>query len=312
MRLTGPPFRLKWTSLRLLCCRSQLDLQVLRKLIFKATNRGEFFFSAANPKTRQPEIGSIYSVNEVSARQLTDVWTCGTIFFEVPRLNFQGTGHVNNHKTRLVLANTGPCTCIKCLSIGSATYSPGIAHSGASFLTCHGPDEIFRLPCRQQGCGVHLETRIYDPDGMQISSMDSGRDFLRHEQSHFVRNGRFKCAEKSCSAATQKFSDLKRHYESKHCKYRTKYPCNVIGCKYNGDNGFARKDKLMSHSNNVHKGKTTSFNPISADSGIANAQQHGNASFPPMTAEFAMPDSSQYENRSFIPGSGYLLEPTME
>lgn len=37
------------------------------------------------------------------------------------------------------------------------------------------------------------------------------------------------------------------------CSNPKKFPCPALDCKYNGDNGFARKDKLTSHWKKVHQ-----------------------------------------------------------
>lgn len=77
----------------------------------------------------------------------------------------------------------------------------------------------------------------------------------KHEKSHFIKAGKYACLEEDCHTTVAKWGDLKRHYKSRHCTRTTKYPCLVIGCKYGGDNGFPRKDKLKSHFKNVHEGK---------------------------------------------------------
>lgn len=122
------------------------------------------------------------------------------------------------------------CICIVCLSAGEARHQK---------MTC--------FPCRVQGC-----REAFSKD---TSSIAGATTCLDHEKRHFLTADRkYKCAQQICHAATKKFSDLKRHYTSTHCANRTKYPCSVIGCKYSGNNGFPRKDKLKDHFNNMHKG----------------------------------------------------------
>lgn len=66
---------------------------------------------------------------------------------------------------------------------------------------------------------------------------------------------RYRCLEQHCHFNTKRQADLARHYRTKHCENPPKFSCQVLGCKYGGENGFARKDKLKSHYRNVHEGK---------------------------------------------------------
>lgn len=79
--------------------------------------------------------------------------------------------------------------------------------------------------------------------------------FRNHFLQHYHQSGQYICQIESCKSTFQRPNDMVRHYRSQHCTRREKYPCNVIGCKYTGDNGFARKDKLRSHYKNVHEGQ---------------------------------------------------------
>ena len=69
---------------------------------------------------------------------------------------------------------------------------------------------------------------------------------------------RYRCLEQHCHFNTKRHADLARHYRTKHCENPPKFSCQVLGCKYGGENGFARKDKLKSHYRNVHEGKLPS------------------------------------------------------
>lgn len=78
-----------------------------------------------------------------------------------------------------------------------------------------------------------------------------------HERGHYGVPGKYTCLEQNCQAVTKNFGDLKRHYKTNHCTSPDKqqFPCPKPWCKYSGSNGFARKDKLKSHYQNVHEGK---------------------------------------------------------
>jgi len=125
------------------------------------------------------------------------------------------------------------CACINCLRVG---------------LNRKTSLNDIGLVCRVSGCAyVQVEwIRVHLKGGA-----------LHHERSHFGQPGKYACAEKGCKAVVKKFSDLKRHYAGQHCTnpQGTKHACPIVGCKYSGNNGFARKDKLTSHYKNMHEGR---------------------------------------------------------
>ena len=122
------------------------------------------------------------------------------------------------------------CDCIVCAGVGKKlSWSPG----------------SLERPCRVPSCNVPGHGHIYY------------WKLLAAEASHFRIPGeyKFKCAENDCHVKVSSLADLKRHYTSKHCTKPEKFPCRFVWCKYSGDNGFKRKDKLNSHYRNAHEGK---------------------------------------------------------
>ena len=121
------------------------------------------------------------------------------------------------------------CDCIVCAGVGKKAH-------GSSLL---------EVPCRVPGCTVPGHNHIWS------------WKLLREEASHFRIPGgdKLKCAEKDCPVTVSSVTDLKRHYTSKHCTKSEKFPCPLVWCKYSGDNGFKRKDKLTSHYRNAHERK---------------------------------------------------------
>ena len=81
------------------------------------------------------------------------------------------------------------------------------------------------------------------------------REWTTHVKKHFLPSDRFPCNAPDCKIISVRWSDFLRHCKSSHCRRPQIFPCDVLGCKYGGDNGFPRKDKLMSHKRNVHEGK---------------------------------------------------------
>lgn len=79
--------------------------------------------------------------------------------------------------------------------------------------------------------------------------------YIVDENPSSVTPERYRCLEQHCHFNTKRIADLVRHYRTKHCENPPNFSCQVLGCKYGGENGFARKDKLKSHYRNVHEGK---------------------------------------------------------
>lgn len=134
------------------------------------------------------------------------------------------------------------CTCISCLGIG-------IRDGWACRRVGHG--------CRFPGCPYRDDSRPYRDDYLPYRYSHRAAPFYEHEKSHYGQTGKYICLEQTCQVATKNFGDLKRHHKLKHCSNPTKeqFPCPVLWCKYSGNNGFARKDKLKSHYKNIHEGK---------------------------------------------------------
>jgi len=109
---------------------------------------------------------------------------------------------------------------------------------------------VCRLACRLATCSKNVH---YYPYGDRMGLSPRPQDLLVHEKSHYEHHGGFKCAEGDCGHLAKEFRDLKRHYRAKHCTKTPGYPCDVLGCKFGGDNGFHRKDKLASHYKNMHQ-----------------------------------------------------------
>ena len=128
------------------------------------------------------------------------------------------------------------CTCISCLGIGK--------HLGQAWRFDG------RFGCRFPGCPCMYYWQVGPFHEHEKSHHE-------HEKSHYGQTGKYICLEQTCQVATKNFGDLKRHDKAKHCSNPTKeqFPCPVLWCKYSGNNGFARKDKLKSHYKNIHEGK---------------------------------------------------------
>lgn len=76
-----------------------------------------------------------------------------------------------------------------------------------------------------------------------------------HYRTHFEdEQGRYRCHAPNCDTTFARWGELTRHYRA-HCLKPKTFPCDVIGCKYGGENGFTRKDKLSDHRRKVHDGK---------------------------------------------------------
>ena len=123
------------------------------------------------------------------------------------------------------ISSINHCDCLKCLLVGAfdrSSYGPGQ-------YICRFPD------CK--------ESRSWRSDRSS------------HEKQHFVCSGRYACNASDCTRSFKRWDDLVRHTTSEHCLNPVKYPCLVVGCRFGGENGFVRKDKLTSHRKNVHEGE---------------------------------------------------------
>ena len=169
---------------------------------------------------------------------------------------------------------------------GAGQHQTSIAGNGCDCIVCAGVGKKvdlsrmrYALPCRVPGCNVPDHDKIY------------WHEILKKEASHFRIPGeaKFKCAENDCPIAVSSMTDLKRHYTNKHCTKSEKFPCPLVWCKYSGDNGFKRKDKLKSHYKNAHEGKrdpnkafrVTKSNSSGGGSGGMIAGASGKMSTPP-------------------------------
>ena len=137
-------------------------------------------------------------------------------------------GGVDTPSSGQASSSTSPseeCTCIVCLAIGTLAVERDVLHN-----------------CRVASCNW---TILY------------WRRHV-HEQSHYQQGPTtpFSCLVENCRFSSKRWADLYRHTSAKHCLNPARFACSVIGCKYNGEgNGFTRKDKLISHYKNMHKGQ---------------------------------------------------------
>ena len=151
-------------------------------------------------------------------------------------------GDISGHQIPVVHPNavdTDLCKCLIC-------YYPG-----CSSIKFSG----WKQNCTFPGCDELSGLSEFYRDGRPMWKRS------QHEISHYFHQGAFKCQEEHCTVTTKTFTDLKRHYASRHCKKSKKHACHHVGCKYSGENGFARKDKLTSHLRNVHEGKVPHNQP---------------------------------------------------
>ena len=149
-----------------------------------------------------------------------------------------------------VVPNLAPYS-VESQAPGAGQHQLSVAGNGCDCIVCAGVGKKLvymsplERPCRVPGCNVPCHSRIWFGE------------LLKEEASHFRTPGeaKLKCAEDDCPVAVSNMTDLKRHYTNKHCTKSEKFPCPLIWCKYSGDYGFKRTDKLKSHYRNAHEGK---------------------------------------------------------
>ena len=146
----------------------------------------------------------------------------------------------NNDALTVITTSAAPassreCSCTICIGLGSMSKCcevPRPAHYHCRFADCN-----------------------FSRSGEALWYVfDAEKRVREHEKDHFRYEGQYRCMEDRCVYGTKRWSDLTRHYTSKHClNPKAKHPCPEIGCKYGGNNGFKRKDKLKSHREKVHE-----------------------------------------------------------
>ena len=168
----------------------------------------------------------------------------------------------------LGIKHDGVCACLNCLDYPSSLISSRMNRDQLPALQY--------LSCRVEGCTWKTD----------IPNWVSWPKWLvsHHEESHFREETRdqdreliFTCKDDRCQIRTKRKDDVKRHYATVHCKNPERFPCHVIGCRFGGENGFTRKDKLTSHMKSTHKGLPLPGKRIQAikpKAGISNAGVH--------------------------------------
>lgn len=139
----------------------------------------------------------------------------------------------------LYAASTHGCTCLACFSAAGKLRQ--------FFTTMRDPNiaEFRSLQCRMPGCD--WASRIWDTD--HKTTMHGIPQALIHERTQFGQPGKYTCAEKDGGLANQRWFDFLRHATTRHHANaeEKKFLYTVVGCKYDGGNGFRRKDKLKNH-----------------------------------------------------------------
>lgn len=160
----------------------------------------------------------------------------------IPYNNDGGNSMLSVASTNAAPRSSRECSCITCVDLGSRRKVMWNVDS-------------YYYRCRLSDCNFSAIFRSHE--GNDLSTYAAEKAIRKHEKDHFRHDGRhdgqFRCIEDRCDYGAKRWPDLKRHYTSKHClNPKTKFPCPEIGCKYGGDNGFTRKDKLKSHRDKVH------------------------------------------------------------
>lgn len=146
------------------------------------------------------------------------------------------------------------CTCAACLECSYWLFPVYMKWHDE-----HPESRPWTFGCRIAGC---LWTTKDSPDRIPIANVEKLR-LHELERDHYGKPGDYKCPEANCKFITKRFGDLKRHCSSKHCIKPKKLNCPVLSCKYHQD-GFTRKDKLNSHYQKVHEGKSQPGKPNQA------------------------------------------------
>ena len=159
------------------------------------------------------------------------------------------------------------CACLNCLDFPSSLDFGEVRDRFPA---------LQYLSCRVEGCTWKRDIFLWISWPNWLVS--------DHEESHFREETRdqdqkliFTCKDDRCQIHTKRKDDVKRHYATVHCKNPERFPCHVIGCRFGGENGFTRKDKLTSHMKSTHKGlplPSKRIQAIKPKAGVSNAGVH--------------------------------------
>ena len=148
------------------------------------------------------------------------------------------------------------CTCAVCLDVSYTKDRPKF--DKIQWIDEHPQLKSWTFGCRVAGCQW---TTKDSPRKIFYNAYDA---FLHDvDRSHYGKQGNWRCREANCKFITKRWNDFKRHTSSKHCIKPKKLKCPDLSCKYHQD-GFARKDKLDSHYQKVHGGKSQPGKPNQA------------------------------------------------
>lgn len=164
---------------------------------------------------------------------------------------------------------TNACACISCLGIGKSEFKYGESPQ-CRCPSC--PDKLFWFTAANHERSHFREGSEYlckeeycdfaTPWGWKFrehASAEHNHPITTSEASQFHKEAPYRCKEEQCNFTTKRWSDLERHVGSKHCTNPTKkFSCPIPWCRYSGNSGFARKDKLKSHYKTVHEGSAKS------------------------------------------------------
>ncbi len=160
------------------------------------------------------------------------------------------------------------CHCLNCLSLPSSLHGRIIRDQFPA---------LEKISCRIEGCTWNVKIVLF-------LTLPLIWEVICHEESHFCNKTRdhnrkliYTCKDDRCQIRTKRKDDVKRHYATVHCKNPQRFPCHVIGCKFGGENGFTRKDKLTSHMKSTHKGLPLPgkrLQAIKPKTGVSNAGVH--------------------------------------
>ena len=128
------------------------------------------------------------------------------------------------------------------------------------------------------GCNCEM-CKVIGPQGRYCPS---DLDLYREQRKYFNHDERlYKCREQDCNYTAKRWTELNRHNNAKHCTNAPRFPCPIPYCKFSGNNGFLRKDKLLSHRRTVHKGlsmPTSTQGHRAIRPAISRTQESGSAS----------------------------------
>lgn len=207
------------------------------------------------PHTKQP-----FLTNNFNFGNHPSVHTCYGAAGDILAAPFEAADYRNGHAlcTMTNQDSASGSSDIRTAPVANNGLSNTAVASGTENLGAREESSTELCSCPKcainRGVFFHTGRKLWCICGYNVDIWQQ-QHIANHYRTHYENEqGRYRCKAPNCDTTFARWGELTRHYGT-HCLKPETFPCDVIGCKYGGKNGFKRHDKLLSHKRNVHDGK---------------------------------------------------------